>query len=43
VWLEAADKGWAALDHTSQEEAFRLLHGTPEWEAILHQLSVQVP
>jgi GNAT superfamily N-acetyltransferase len=38
----AVDKGWAALDYTSQAERFRSLHGTPEWEAVLARMQRNV-
>jgi tetratricopeptide (TPR) repeat protein len=34
----ALDKGWAALDYTSQAKEFHFLHGTPEWEVVLARL-----
>jgi RimJ/RimL family protein N-acetyltransferase len=34
----AAEKGWAALEHTSQVERLHLLHGTPEWEQVLARI-----
>jgi RimJ/RimL family protein N-acetyltransferase len=35
----AAEKGWAALEHTRHVERLQVLHGTPEWEEILAQIA----
>ena len=35
----AAEKGWAALEHTRQVERLQLLHGTPEWDLVLAQIA----
>jgi GNAT superfamily N-acetyltransferase len=35
----AAEKGWAAFEHTRQVERLHLLHGTPEWEEVLAQIA----
>ena len=34
----AAEKGWAAFEHTRQVERLHLLHGTPEWEQVLARI-----
>jgi RimJ/RimL family protein N-acetyltransferase len=34
----AAEKGWAALEHTRQVERLQLLHGSPEWEDVLARI-----
>jgi RimJ/RimL family protein N-acetyltransferase len=35
----AAEKGWAALEHTRKVERLQLLHGTPEWEQVLARIA----
>ena len=34
----AAEKGWAAIEHTRQVERLQLLHGTPEWNQVLARM-----
>jgi RimJ/RimL family protein N-acetyltransferase len=34
----AADRGWTHAKWTRQQEAFRFLHGTPEWHATLARM-----
>jgi hypothetical protein len=35
----AAEKGWAALEHTRQVERLQLLHGMPEWDQVLARIA----
>jgi len=37
LWA-AADRGWAHAEWTKQQEAFSILHGLPEWGAILGRM-----
>jgi len=35
---DAVDHGWQARDWTEREKRFKLLHGTPQWEAVLNRM-----
>ena len=35
----AAECGWPHAAHTKQQEEFSILHGMPEWEAVLERIS----
>jgi RimJ/RimL family protein N-acetyltransferase len=34
----ALDHGWTNVEWTTQQEEFRILHGTPEWNAVLARM-----
>ena len=34
----AVDRGWAHSEYTKQQEEFKLLHGLPEWVAVLRRM-----
>jgi RimJ/RimL family protein N-acetyltransferase len=36
---EAVDRGWDAAQWTMEQEAFRILHGRPEWSALLERMA----
>ena len=40
--LAAADHGWTNVEWTEQQEEFSILHGTPEWNAILARMNQDV-
>ncbi len=35
---KAVDRGWTDFDHTEREDRLSLLHGTPEWQALLARM-----
>ncbi len=40
IYLQrAADQGWSNAGYTRQQEEFEMLHGRPEWEAILEKMA----
>jgi len=37
--LAALDHGWKQIEWTKQQEEFSILHGTPEWNALLARMN----
>jgi len=37
--LAALDHGWKQIEWTKQQEEFSILHGTPEWNAVLARMN----
>jgi hypothetical protein len=35
----AAEHGWADVEWTKEQQEFEILHGAPEWEAVLGHMA----